>query len=113
MTDRSSDDSVLIRVAAVGTNGRQIRNPPNVAEALESRLDDVRRGIAAGTSAISASMADVACPRGWNVESIEATFGITLGAEGTVIVAKASLEASFEVTVTYHREMSQSAADHD
>jgi hypothetical protein len=101
----SSDKAeVLVRVSAVDQRGRQIKNPSNPAQTLESRLEDVRRGIAAGTAAISAAMADVARPPGWSVESIEATFGITLGSEGTVIVAKASLEASFEVTVTYQRE---------
>jgi hypothetical protein len=106
-------DSVLVRVSAVDQSGRQIKGPSNAAEALEARLDDVRRGIAAGTAAVSASMEAVARPTGWSVESVEATFGITLGAEGAVIVAKASLEASFEITVTYQREKGDRPAKHD
>lgn len=106
------DSAVLVRVAPVDTGGRQIKAVLNVAETLESRLDDVRRGVAAGTEAVSASLAGIARPAGWAVESVEAKFGITLGAEGTVIVAKASLEASFEVTVTYKRDKDTAVSDH-
>jgi hypothetical protein len=102
--DTASDESVFVRVAAIDQRGRQIKAPSNIAETLSSRLEDVRKGVAAGTRAVSASMAAVASPNGWQVESVEATFGITLGSEGSVIVAKASLEASFEVTVTYQRQ---------
>lgn len=94
---------VFVRVESTDPSGRQIAGVANLAESLGSRAVDIARGIAAGTEVISGSIANIANPDGWSLESVDATFGITLGTEGSVIVSKASFEASFEVTVSYRR----------
>ena len=94
---------ILVRVAAIGRTGRQISSRSDPAASLLSRRADIERGIAAGTEVISGSISKIESPGGWDLDSVEAKFGITLGAEGSIIVSKASLEASFEITVTYRR----------
>ena len=98
------DSKVLIRVEALDRSGRQIGWEANLAEAIRSRRDDITRGIAAATEVISSSITAVANPDGWSLDSVEAKFGITLGTEGSVIISKATVEASFEVTVCYRRD---------
>lgn len=102
-SDDQSGDRVLVRIAPIDRDGRQISRQDDVTQALEDRLGDIRRGLAAGTDAIKAGFADIAVPDGWTVNSVQATFGITLATEGSVIVSKASAEASFEIAITYQR----------
>lgn len=98
------DGEVLIRVEASDRSGRQINRGLNPAQSLRSRRDDIAEGIAAATEVISSSVSTIARPAEWSLDSVEAKFGITLGAEGSVIISKATVEASFEVTVCYRRD---------
>ena len=41
---------------------------------------------------------------GWRVDTLEASFSVTLAAEAGVMVTKASAEACFEVTITLAAE---------
>jgi hypothetical protein len=104
---------VLVRVEPTDRDGRQISSHIDPADSLRSREADIERGIAAGTRVISTSIPTITSPAGWSLDSVEATFGITLGAEGSVIVSKASLEASFEVTVSYRRNSPAAAVTND
>lgn len=99
-------ESVLVRVTPLDGGNRQIARGVDPAQTLESRTEDVRRGMKAGSTAICEGIGGLAEPDGWALETIEAKFGLTLGAEGSVIVSKASIEACFEVTLTYSRDRS-------
>lgn len=111
--DAPSSDTVFIQIAPVDSNGRQISRRTELTQSLESRVDDLRRGIQAGALAISESLPTLEGPKDWSVESVDATFGITLGAEGSVIVSKATAEASLEVTISYRRNRNESPSDRD
>lgn len=98
-----TDGEILVRVVPLA-RGREIGWGADVAESLEKRLGDIRRAMAAGTRAVAAGVPDMETPQGWSLSQVEAKFGVTLAAEGSVIVSKASAEASFEVTITYRRD---------
>lgn len=110
MTEEIAEDlaeaqgNILVRVAPVDSVGRKISRP-DVAQALQDRARDIINGVKAGTSAIANSLSELASPDGWSIQKVDAVFGITLAAEGSVIVSKASAEASFEVTVSFERRI--------
>jgi hypothetical protein len=108
-----NNSNVLVRVEATDARGREIGGGFDPVDSLGSRAKDIERGIAFGSSVIGDSITKVTSPRGWSVDSVEVKFGITLGAEGSVIVSKASFEASFEVTVRYGRQADHLAASKD
>lgn len=95
--------TVLVRVVADAEDRRQIRWDVDVAETLESRIDDVRRAVGTGASAIAESLPSLAEPEGWRLGEVSATFGVSLAAEAGVIISKAEAGATFEVSVTFTR----------
>lgn len=94
---------VLVQVVPGAAAGREIGFGANVAEQLERRLDDIRRAIASGATAVASSLGSLPSAREWELESVSASFGITLTAEAGVLLSKASAGATFDVTVTYGR----------
>lgn len=93
------DPKVLIQVHPIGSTGRQIAREAQVSELVESRREDISRGIRAGFRAVTDGLSDLTPPDGVVVSSIEVEFGLSLGIEGSVIVATASSQASFGVKV--------------
>ena len=84
--------------------GRQIRwQDRAVAERLEARRDDLRRAIALGAAAVADGLPSVQEPEGWQLTEVAATFGISFAADAGVIVSKASVGATVEVSVTFAR----------
>jgi hypothetical protein len=94
---------VLIQVVPGAVAGREIGWGTNVAERLESRLDDIRRAIASGATAVAESLGTLPSARDWHLDNVTASFGITLTAEAGAILSKASAGATFDVTITYKR----------
>jgi hypothetical protein len=97
------DGSILVQVVADVEDHRQINWGVDVAERLETRIEDVRRAVTSGTSAISESLPSLAAAEGWRLSDVSATFGISLTAEAGVIISKAEAGATFEVSVTFTR----------
>lgn len=94
---------VLVSVIAVPKGGRQIGPPANTSQLLQERADDIRAAIDTAVVILRDS-ADKAAPVGpWGVDSLEATFSLTLTAEAGVLISKVSAEAAFEITVTIKR----------
>ena len=97
-------NEVLVRVVPIAGD-REIGWGARSAESLESRIEDVKSALRSGARSIAAGIdAITEPPQGWELSEVEGKFGVTLGAEGGVIVSKASIEASFEVTVVYRRK---------
>jgi hypothetical protein len=94
---------VLIQVVPSAAAGREIGWGANVAERLESRLDDIRRAIASGATAVAESLGTLPSAADWHLDNVTASFGITLTAEAGAILSKASAGATFDVTITYKR----------
>jgi hypothetical protein len=94
---------VLVQVVPGAEAGREIGFGANIAEQLEGRLDDIRRAIASGANAVANSLGSLPSARDWQLDSVSASFGITLTAEAGALLSKASAGATFDVTVTYGR----------
>lgn len=95
-------DEVLVQVVELEA-GRQIGWGTNTAEHLRKRADDIREAIVAGADVVVAGLDRINPAKGWSVDEVSVTFGVTLAAESGVILSKASTEATFEVSVTYRR----------
>jgi hypothetical protein len=94
---------ILVQVVPEVAVGREISWGSSAAERLEERLDDVRRAIEAGASAVSKSLGALPAATNWRLEEVSATFGVTLTAEAGVLLSKASAGATFEIAVKYER----------
>jgi hypothetical protein len=100
VTDTQAPE-VLIQVVPGAAAGREIGWGTNVAERLESRLEDIRRAIASGATAVAESLGGLPGAQGWRLDNVSASFGVTLTAEAGALLSKASAGATFDVTVTY------------
>lgn len=90
-------------VALDAAGSRQIAARTRTSEVLEGRAAEVEEAIVQASAIAQQSLAQVPERDGWQVTSMEVTFGLTLAAEAGVILSKASAEASFEVTLTVER----------
>ncbi len=93
---------VFVQVVPVDTE-REIGWGQSAAELLSSRLEDIRLAVAAGARAVAVSLEGLPVGEGWKLNTVSASFGVTLTAEAGVILSKASTGATFEVSVTYER----------
>ncbi|MBR7826639.1 hypothetical protein KDK95_10010 [Actinospica sp. MGRD01-02] len=97
---------VEVRVETVlldNAGQRQIGAKTRTTALLKERREDIEAAVAEASAVLKDSAARLQDGDGWRVASVEAKFGITLGAEAGVILSKASAEASFEVTITVER----------
>jgi NTP-dependent ternary system trypsin peptidase co-occuring protein len=102
VTDTQAPE-VLVQVMPGTGAGREIGFGVNVAERLEARLDDIRRAIASGATAVAESLGGLPSAQGWQLAEVSASFGITLTAEAGALLSKASAGTTFDVTVIYKR----------
>ena len=93
---------VWVQVVPVD-GGREISWGSNRVQNLADRLDDVKAAIAAGARAVADSLPGLPMASGWAVDEVTGSFGLSLTAEAGVILTKASVETTFEVTVTFKR----------
>lgn len=95
-----------VRVETVvldAAGSRQIAARTRPTSSLGDRASEVEEAIVQASSIAQQSLAQVPERDGWQVTSMDVTFGLTLAAEAGVILSKASAEASFEVTLTVER----------
>ncbi|MEU9174990.1 CU044_2847 family protein [Streptomyces sp. NPDC048420] len=90
-------------VALDATGSRQIAARTRSTSALGERAAEMQEAIVQASTIAQQSLAQVPERDGWQVTSMDVTFGLTLAAEAGVILSKASMEASFEVTLTVER----------
>jgi hypothetical protein len=96
-------DDVLVQVVELGS-GRQIGWGSSAAETLGHRARDLQRAIAAGIDVVRNALPGIHGVPGWSAQEVSATFAITLTAESGVVLARASTEASFEITVMFRAD---------
>jgi hypothetical protein len=70
---------------------------------LTERLDELRTAIAEGVRVVAETFDGLPATGGWTASQVTASFGVTLTGEGNVIITKASVATTFEITVTYGR----------
>lgn len=102
MVEPVQSGQVLVQVLPV-EGGREIGWGSNLVAAFADRLADVRTAIDVGTRAVADSLGELPAAVGWQLGAVEATFGISLTAEGGVILTKAAAGTTFEVTVKFQR----------
>ncbi|WP_327351610.1 CU044_2847 family protein [Streptomyces sp. NBC_01304] len=95
-----------VRVETVvldAAGSRQISSRTRTSASLGERAAELEEAIVQASAVAQQSLARVPRRDGWQVSSMDVTFGLTLAAEAGVILSKASAEASFEVTLTVER----------
>jgi hypothetical protein len=97
-----SQVAVLVQVLPV-EDGREIGWGSNLVATFSDRLDDVRAAVVAGANAVAASLSGLPSADGWKVREVSGSFGVSLVAEGGVILTKATAGTTFEVQVTFER----------
>jgi hypothetical protein len=102
--ENARTDLDLVLVQVVDETGREIGWGKEDAERLDARLDDIRRGVASAAGAMSAGLIGLPQAPAWTLAEVAASFGLTLTAEGGVIVSKVPAGATFEVTLTYRSD---------
>ena len=100
MTEPASTGEVLVQVLPV-QDGREIGWASNRVAAFRDRLGDVREAVVSGAQAVADSLPGLPSAEGWRLHEVEGSFGISLTAEGGVILTKASAGMTFEITVTF------------
>jgi hypothetical protein len=101
-----ADTRVLVEIAEYGAPTTKIGpRGLSASEALNRRLDDIRDAVTEGAQAIAESLAGLPQPEAWHLGEVSAKFGIALTAEAGVIISRASVGATFEVTVIFTRQV--------
>ncbi|MER5530163.1 CU044_2847 family protein [Streptomyces sp. NPDC002677] len=90
-------------VALDASGSRQIASRTRTSAPLADRAAELEQAIVQASAIAQDSLSRVPRQHGWQVSSMEVTFGLTLAAEAGVILSKASAEASFEVSLTVER----------
>ncbi|MFJ2766846.1 CU044_2847 family protein [Streptomyces sp. NPDC087300] len=95
---------VRVETVALDAGGnRQIAARTRTTSPLADRSAEVEEAIVQAAGIAQQALTQAPARDGWQVSSMEVTFGLTLAAEAGVILSKASAEASFEVTLTVER----------
>jgi hypothetical protein len=96
-------NQVLVQVVPTEP-GREIGWGASRVGALADRLGEIREAIHEATQAIAESLSNAPVASGWSMTEMSASFGVSLSAEGGVIVTKATAGTTFEVTVTFRHD---------
>jgi hypothetical protein len=104
MSKPMSESAVLVELHLVDLTGNQ---PIGMRSArlvdLASQEEAIEKALSQVGAVLSGAAAKSEASNGFRVEEIEASFSLTLAAEGALIVAKASAEATLSVTLTAKR----------
>lgn len=101
MADVSAVRVETVEIDHSGTRQISGRTRPTVP--LAEHTPQVRAAISAASEIVQDSLESMRPRAGWQVSTLEVTFGITLAADTSIIVSKASAAASFEVKLTVER----------
>jgi Trypsin-co-occurring domain 1 len=102
MSEPGSAGQVLVQVLPV-EGGREIGWGSNQVAVFRDRLADVREAVVSGAQAVADSLDGLPAAEGWRLREVSGSFGISLTAEGGVILTKAAAGVAFEITVTFQR----------
>jgi hypothetical protein len=100
MPEPGSAGEVLVQVVPV-EGGREIGWGSNRVAMFRDRLADIREAVASGAQAVADSLGGLPSAEGWRLHEVVGSFGISLAAEGGVILTKATAGMTFEITVTF------------
>jgi Trypsin-co-occurring domain 1 len=103
MSESGTAGEVLVQVLPVDA-GREIGWGSNRVALFRDRLADVREAVVSGAGAIADSLGGLPSAEGWRLQEVTGSFGISLTAEGGVILTKAAAGVTFEITVTFQHK---------
>src|SRR5579864_9016707 len=98
MSEPGSAGEVLVQVLPVDSD-REIGWGSSWVVAFQDRLADVKEAVVSGAKAIAESLGGLPSAKGWRLHEVSGSFGISLTAEGGVILTKATAGSTFEITV--------------
>jgi hypothetical protein len=96
----------MVRIETVefdASGSRQISARGRTTQLLAERRAEIEAAIREAADLVGASLDDRPERSGWQVSSVEASFGITVAAETGVVLTKASAEASLTVKIVVER----------
>lgn len=95
---------MLVETVQLDSSGsRQIASKARATALLRDRRAEIEAAVREASSIAQEAAASTDDRKGWRVKTVEAQFGLMIGAEAGVIVSKASADASFQITVTIER----------
>ncbi|WP_206068107.1 CU044_2847 family protein [Nonomuraea composti] len=98
------DPAVRVEVVELDrSNTQNISRKNRATVPLDEQRGEIRAAIAQAAGIAQESLREFPEDPKWHVSQLEVSFGLTLATEASVIVAKGSVEASFEVTLTVER----------
>ena len=100
MMGEVASDDVFVQVVDV-SSGQEIAWHEPFAEKLSDRLADVRTRDRGGFGDRRSEPAEVDATEGWRLAEVSASFGVTLSAEASILVSKASGSSTFEISVSF------------
>lgn len=93
---------VLVLISELSPT-RHIGAEEKLSDRLIDRTSDIQLGIHAGVKCIMDGLPRLPRSAEWAASSVTATFGIGLTAEAGVLISKAGISSTFEVSVTFER----------
>jgi hypothetical protein len=96
------DGTVLVQLVPT-EDGGEIGWGSSRLASLTGRAEQIEGAMRGGMAVAAAALSSLPDPGDWRVESVETAFGIALTAEGSVLLTKAEVGTTFEVTVTWAR----------
>ena len=100
MSEPGSASEVLVQVLPVDGD-REIGWGSSRVAVFRDRLGDVREAVVSGAQAVADSLGGLPSAEGWRLRKVSGSFGISLTAEGGVILTKATAGTTFAITVTF------------
>jgi hypothetical protein len=95
-------DFVKVRVFD-RVSGREAAWSDGLVEKLKDRAEEIRTAIIAGATAVAVDLDSLAKTSQWQADQLTIAFGLSLTAESGVVVTKAALETTFDVSVSFRR----------
>jgi Trypsin-co-occurring domain 1 len=102
MSEPGPADEVLVQVLPVDGD-REIGWGSSRVAVFRDRLGDVREAVVSGVRAVADGLDGLPSAEGWRLHQVSGSFGVSLTAEGGMILMKATAGTTFEITVTFQR----------
>ena len=96
--------NVYVEVIGSTTDStNQIAWGDHIVESLVNRVQDLRNAIGDAARIVMGSLDSFPRNDQWETSEVSGRFGLTLAAEGGVILSKAGIETTFEVEIKFTR----------
>ncbi|MGC5382655.1 CU044_2847 family protein [Micromonospora sp. DT68] len=98
-----ADGKILVETIELGRDDRQIGPYRRGTAAVADRRAELEAALAEIVTIARTAAAATGDPSPWEVDSLEATFGVSVLASGGVLIGGAGSEAAIEIKLTLKR----------